>query len=90
MKLSPSFVSKRTITYPRQLTQHRKLQHSHCYMHINNEVTGCTRLQDRGSNLTEVEIAKPSEITGYGIHLRQDYKKSSFTLQQLNSNFLLT
>ena len=59
-------------------------------MHINNEVIGHTKLQHRSSNLTEVEIAKPREITEHSTHLKQDYKKSSFTLRQTNSNFLLT
>ena len=59
-------------------------------MHIKNEVIGCTRLQHRGSNLTEIEIAKHREITKCSIHLKRDYKKSSFTLKQTNSNFLLT
>ena len=49
--------------------QYRKLQHSHCCMQINNEVIGYTRLQHRSSNLTEVEIAKPREITEDSIHL---------------------
>ena len=70
--------------------QYRKLQHSHCFIHINNEVIGCTRLQHQGSNLTEIKIAKPREVTEYSIHLKQDYKKSSFTFQQTNSNFPLT
>ena len=59
------FFSKRTNTYLRQLTQYRKLQCSHCHMHINNEVIGCTRLQHRGSDLIEIEIAKPRDITEY-------------------------
>ena len=59
-------------------------------MHISNEAIGCTRLQHQGSNLTEIEIAKFREIMEYNIHLKQDHKNSSFTLQQTNSNFLLT
>ena len=46
-----------------------------------SDVRGCS---------TEIEIANPREITEYSINLEQDYKKSSFTLQQTNSNFLIT
>ena len=60
-------------------------------MQINNEVIGCTRLQHRGSNLTEIEFPDLAKLLSITCPFKTRLQEVKFYIatgqQQLSPNF---